>query len=124
MNRRLLLLMRLATGLIWLYQGLYLKLIVVDPHHLAVVQTVGPVAGMSPRTFLTAIGAGETALGLAVLSGKLWRFVTVFQIVLLVAMNGIGIASGGVGDGLGLVMGNLPLLLCMLALRLHGPGRW
>ena len=106
--------LRVLLALTWLYQGLWLKLIVRDPQHLHVVESVGPVAGLAPADFLTLIGAGETLLALGILSGLLHNFVAVFQIALLVSMNSIGILSGGVEKPLGLVVGNLPLLFCML----------
>lgn len=107
-------LLRGVLALTWLYQGLWLKLIVRDPQHLQVVESVGPVAGLAPADFLTLIGAGETLLALGILSGLLHNFVALFQIALLVSMNSIGILSGGVEKPLGLVVGNLPLLVCML----------
>lgn len=108
---------RLVLGLTWLYQGLWVKLICVDPHHLAVVRAAG-----LPDAALTVIGSGETLLGVGALSAILWRFVTWFQIGLLVTMNTIGILSGGVEHPAALIVGNLPLLACMLVILRCGPG--
>ena len=106
--------LRVVLCLTWLYQGLWLKLMARDPHHLQVVEAVGPVAGLAPADFLTLIGAGETLLAVGILSGLLHRFVASFQIVLLLSMNFIGIVSGGVEQPIGLLIGNLPLLVCMV----------
>lgn len=103
--------LRLVVALTWLYQGLWLKLVVVDPHHLEVVRGAG-----LPGWFLTVIGAGETLLGIGVLSGLFNRFVSWFQLALLLAMNSIGILTGGVDDPVGLILGNLPLVGCILVL--------
>jgi uncharacterized membrane protein YphA (DoxX/SURF4 family) len=123
LSQRLLFVIRMVLAATWLYQGLWLKLIKVDPHHLAVVEAVGSVGGMSPRTFLMLVGSGETLLGIGAASGILWRFVTGFQIGLLVLMNSIGILSGGVPNAAGLIVGNLPLLMCMIVVWNCGPGR-
>ena len=121
MSPRLLLGVRLVLALTWLYQGLWVKLIVVDPHHLAIVEGVFPG---NPRAFLSLIGAGETLLGLGIASGLVYRFVTAFQAILLISMNAVGILSGGVPQPLGLIVGNLPLLMCMLLIWRCGPGGW
>ncbi len=128
MNSMLLLAMRVTLGAIWLYNGLWQKIIQVNPEHLAVVAGL-PQSALSPRVLLTLIGVGETVLGLGVWSGVASRFVSWFQIVLLIALNTIGIFfSGAIPDPAGLIAENLPLLLCMFAVALHGPGslrgRW
>ena len=108
-------------ALTWLYQGLWLKLIVVDPHHLSIVEGVSP---LHARALLTFIGSGETLLGLGIASGLLYRFVTGFQALLLIAMNTVGILSGGVPQPAGLIVANLPLLMLMLIIWRCGPGGW
>ena len=109
---------------IWLYNGLWLKLILVDPEHLKVVEAVGGFAGLSPRQFLMMIGGGETLLGLGLLSGILYKQLCIFSIALIVAMNAIGILSGGVPNGLGLVINNLPTVFCLGLAVVYGAGSW
>lgn len=124
MTGRDLLFIRLILAFVWFYNGLYLKLILVDPEHLKVVQEVGGLGPLSPEQFLFLIGLGETALGLFILSSWKYRIACSIQIALVVSMNVIGIASGGVDKPLALVAVNLPLLACMgVALRC-GPGTW
>jgi len=93
------------------------------PHELAIVQSVA-LGPLTPLLFMRLIGIGETLLGLGVLSGLYSRPLAWFQGVLLVLMNGIGIAfsGGAIADPVGLVLRNLPLLLCIAALGVHGPG--
>lgn len=112
--------LRCAMAAVWLYNGLWLKILAVDPHHARIVaSTLGHPA------WLTAIGAGESILALGILSGRFSRFVNMAQIALLVAMNAVGILfSGQIERPLGLVVSNLPLLMCALAIVLFGPGRW
>lgn len=124
MSARELLLVRLTLAAVWLYNGLYLKLWLVDPEHLQVVQALGDLGPLSPAGFLALIGAGETLLGLGILSGWQYRFTSLFQFSLIVLMNAIGILSGGVDKPLALIITNLPLLvLIWVGFRL-GPGSW
>lgn len=119
--------LRVIVALVWLHEGLWQKLIVRAPHEVAVVEAVGPVGLLAPLQLLLLIGAGETLLALGVLSGWFWRALSVFQIVLLVTMNTIGIISSGgtaIPDPVGLVIKNLPLLMCIALIGLYGPGAW
>lgn len=122
MGARELLLVRLILSAVWFYNGAYLKLVVLDPDHLKVVEAVGPVGPLGPRNFLYLIGLGETALGLWILSGWLYRWSCWFQIGLITLMNLIGILSGGVSDPVALVVTNLPLLACIWMASRLGPG--
>lgn len=57
---------RIIVALTWFYQGLWLKIIARDPHHLEIVQRVGLPY---PEIAILVIGIGEGLLGFAVLSG-------------------------------------------------------
>lgn len=124
MTGRELLFIRLVLAFVWFYNGLYLKLILVDPEHLKVVQEVGGLGPLSPKQFLFLIGLGETGLGLFILSGWKYRVACYIQIALVLSMNVIGIASGGVDNPLALIAVNLPLLACMWVALRCGPGAW
>jgi uncharacterized membrane protein YphA (DoxX/SURF4 family) len=117
---------RLILASIWLYHGLWNKLISPAAHHVAVVEQIGSLGPLTPRMFLTMIGLGETLLGLGTASGWLFRFVALFQIVLVVTMNAIGImfASKAIADPVALVFQNLPFLACAALVAAHGPGAW
>ena len=123
MHPALLAAMRLAVAAVWIYEGLWQKLLRPAPHELAIVQSVA-LGPLSPLQLMRLIGGGETLLGLGVLSGLYARPLAWLQGVLLVLMNGIGIAfsGGAIADPVGLVLRNLPLLLCIAALGIHGPG--
>lgn len=114
---------RCGIALVWLYQGLWLKVIAHDPHHLAIVRSFA-VAPITPLLLMTLIGSGETLLGLGVLSGLFWRALAWFQGLLLVVMNLTGILFGGghIAQPVGLLIGNLPLLLCITLVGIYGPG--
>lgn len=124
LNPRVLFVLRTILSVVWLYNGLYLKVWLLDPDHLKVVSALGDLGFLTPVRLLTFIGLGETLLGLGVLSGIAYRPLCVFQFVLIVAMNFVGIVSGGVAEPLGLVVTNLPLLGCIAVAHQAGAGRW
>ena len=124
MTPRLLLALRLVLASVWIYNGLVLKLWLVDPAHLQVLEAVGGVGSLTPVTLLKLIGAAETLLAIGILSGIAYRPLCWFQLALVLAMNAVGIASGGVEDGAKLLVTNLPLLMCMLIGARSGPGSW
>ena len=124
MTPRLCLGLRVLLAGVWLYNGLVLKLLLLDPEHVRVMEAVGGFGGLSPVTLLRLIGACETVLALGTLSGIAYRRVCWFQLGLVLLMNLVGVASGGVQDGAKLLMTNLPLLMCMLIAARCGPGSW
>ena len=106
---------RIAIALVWLHEGLWMKILRQDPHEVSIVSAVGAPLGMTAPQFLTVIGAGEIVIALAVLAGLFSRFVAGFQIGLLLAMNGTAIlfGRGTIANPIGLLIHNLPLLVCI-----------
>lgn len=115
---------RVVCAIVWLYNGLWLKVIAVDAHHLEVVTPLAVAFGLAQRVALTMIGIGETVLAAWILSGWRWKFANWAQVVVVLAMNGAGIffSGGAVENPVGLLIGNLPLLAVAVALALRGPG--
>lgn len=114
--------LRLSVAAVWIYEGLWLKILHPSPHELAVMRSV-TVGALPPSRLLFLIGCGEILLGLGVLSGLYPRFLAWFQGIILVLMNGIGILFAGqaIGDPIGLVIHNLPFLLCIAVLGAYSP---
>jgi uncharacterized membrane protein YphA (DoxX/SURF4 family) len=109
-----------VTAAVWLYNGLWLKILAPDPHHAQIV-----AATLGNPVWLTVIGTGETALALAILSGQASRVISLLQIAVLIAMNATGILlSGAIDKPMGLIISNLPLAACAAAIAIFGPGRW
>ncbi len=80
-------LIRIAVAGVWLYEGLWCKLLRGEPRELEVVKAVpryGPRFGVP---FLMTLGAVEVALGLWVLSGLEPFLCALAQTVLLVTLN-------------------------------------
>ena len=117
---------RCVLALIWLYNGLWLKIVAVDPHHLDIVQAVFQISVNQAADFLNVIGVLETLLGIGILSGLFHRFVNYFQMFILIAMNSIGIVGGegSISNPAGLLIMNLPTILCAIIVARYGPGAW
>lgn len=112
---------RAVMAAVWLYNGLWLKLIAHDPEHVAIVTSVvGPQHAM---TLLMTIGAAETLLAIGIASGIAYKAVNSIQLGALVAMNAVGILFGGVTHPVGLIVQNLPLACCALFVIFYGHAR-
>jgi hypothetical protein len=84
-------LIRFAVAAVWLYEGLWCKLLGREPHQLTVVEAVprwGPRIG---ARFLKTLGAVEVALALWALSGIAPLGCALAQTLLLVTLNVSGI---------------------------------
>ncbi len=106
-------LMRAAVAAVWLYEGLWCKLLGREPRQVEVVEAVprlGPIVG---RTFLRLLGAVETLLALWVLSGVTPGLSAIAQTALLVALNANGLlwARHIIHDPGGMVVKNVSFLL-------------
>src|SRR3569833_3770657 len=86
-----LLLPRLAIASVWLYQGLWCKLLGRAPHHQKIVETVPAFPSFRARQALLALGLLECALAAWVLSGIRAREAAVMQTLLLLSMNTAGL---------------------------------
>ena len=115
-NKSLLpLLLRVSVALVWLHEGLWMKVVHRDPHELSIVTAVGTPFGLSTVQFLAVIGIGEVLIAFAVLIGILRRPIAWLQIALILAMNLTAIFGGHgvISEPVGLLIHNLPLLLCI-----------
>ena len=100
---------KIAVAAIWLYQGLWCKLLRHSPHQAGIV---AGVPGLNPNLALPTIGAAEFALAVWVLSGRRGRLAAVVQTMLLAAMNGAGLLWAGrmIADPAGMLLQNLAFL--------------
>jgi len=126
MNPKLIFAIRLALAAVWFYNGLWLKVIALDAHHLEIVRSVSNSSGIEPALLLRLIGSAETLLGIGIVSGLLYRFVSYFQIFIILLMNLIGSIGGGgaIAHPFGLVISNLPTIMCALVVATNGPGAY
>ena len=123
MNRWFLFVVRLVVATTWFYQGLWLKVVLADPQQLAIVRSAG--GPLTPLFFLRLIGIGETLIGVAVLAAIWPRSIAAVQVALVVAMNTGGILFGGgaIDRPIGLIVQNLPFLVCVILLGAWSTGR-
>ncbi len=124
MNPKLIFAIRLALAAVWFYNGLWLKVIALDAHHLDIVRSVSTGSGLEPSFILRLIGGAETLLGIGIVSGLFYRFVSYFQIFIILLMNLIGSVGGGgaIAHPFGLIVSNLPTIMCALVVATNGPG--
>ena len=83
-----------AVALVWLYEGLWCKLLSGCPSQAVVVSLLPQPFGHLAGRVLTGIGATEVAIALWVLSGRKARLAAVAQTLLIIVMNGGGLLWG------------------------------
>lgn len=113
---------RLAIALVWLYNGLWCKLLGGCPDHAEIVAGAAADVGLPAAPVLWALGGAETAIALWVLSGRAPRAAAWTQTLLLVAMNGAGLLFGAeaIPRPGGLVVHNLVFLVLVWAVAASG----
>ena len=85
------LLIRCAVAAVWLYEGLWCKVLGRLPNQKAVVEAVPYLGPVRAEVFLRALGVVECGLGLWALSGWAPAWAALVQTGLLVAMNANGL---------------------------------
>lgn len=112
-------LLRVAVALVWLYQGLWHKIVAVDARHLEIVASAPSF--LPPRLALGMIGGLETLFAISILARWRQRLFAWMQIGMLVAMNAAGILFAGdkIPDIGGMLTMNLVFALTILGLANH-----
>lgn len=104
-------LIRVAVAAVWLYEGLWCKLLGREPRQLEVVGAVGAVP--LGRRFLWSLGLVEVGIAVWVLSGFQPAYCALAQTALLVGLNSGGLlwARHIIHDPAGMVVKNFCFLL-------------
>ncbi len=112
-------LLRVAVALVWLYQGLWHKIVAVDARHLEIVASAPSF--LPPRLALGMIGGLETLFAISILTRWRQRLFAGLQIGMLVAMNTAGILFAGdkIPDIGGMLTMNLVFALTIWGLANH-----
>lgn len=84
-------LIRVSIALVWLYQGLWCKVLGWAPQQKELVADVPFIGHVAARTVLVSLGLIECSIAAWVLSGKRMRHAALAQTTLIVAMNAGGI---------------------------------
>ena len=117
-------LIRSAVAAVWLYEGVWCKLLGREPAQLEVVGVVPFLGPQIGKLFLRTLGALETALAIWVLIGAAPLLCVAAQTVLLVTLNvnGLLFARHLIHDPGGMVVKNVAfLVLAWVAAGLSSP---
>lgn len=106
-------LIRLAVAGVWLYEGLWCKLLGGEPHQLEIVTAVPRVGPRLARLGLTALGAVEIGMAAWVLSGVAPLACATAQTLLLAGLNtgGLRWARHLIHDPAGMLVKNFAFLV-------------
>ncbi len=106
-------LIRVAVAGVWLYEGLWCKLLGREPNQLTIVEAVPRLGPKIGALFLKALGVVEVALGVWALSGVAPVWGALAQTVLLVGLNANGLlwARQLIHDPGGMVVKNFAFLV-------------
>jgi hypothetical protein len=106
-------LIHVAVAAVWLYEGLWCKLLNGEPHQVQVVEAVPRFGQSVGRVFLKSLGVVETGLAIWVLSGKSPLVCASVQTALLVTLNTCGLlwARHIIHDPAGMVVKNIAFLV-------------
>jgi hypothetical protein len=103
---------RIPVASVWLYQGLWCKVLGRVPHQEAVIGAVPFFSPATAHALLIALGLLESLFAVWVLTGIRPRLAATAQTILLVAMNTGGVmwASSVIQDPIGMLFQNLAFL--------------
>lgn len=106
-------LVRVAVAAVWLYEGLWCKLLGGDPNQLTVVEAVPRLGPKVGALFLKTLGVVEVTMGVWALSGFEPIACATAQTALLVALNANGILWSRhlIHDPAGMVVKNFSFLV-------------
>ncbi|HET6162777.1 MAG TPA: DoxX-like family protein [Planctomycetota bacterium] len=102
-----------AVAAVWLYEGLWCKLLGRERRQLEIVAAAPRIGPLAPSTLLRALGLVEVALAAWAASGSAPIACAAAQTVLLVTLNSCGIcfARRLIHDPAGMVVKNLAFLV-------------
>lgn len=117
-------LIRGAVAAVWLYEGLWCKLLGGEPRELEVVRAVPRLGPRFGAPFLRALGAVEVALALWVLAGLAPFACALAQTVLLASLNAAGLtwSRERIHDPRGMVVKNFAFLVLAWVAAALPPG--
>jgi uncharacterized membrane protein YphA (DoxX/SURF4 family) len=103
---------RVSIAAVWLYHGLWNKLLTPAGRHAGIVASAPAIGGLSPVTTLAIVGIGEVLLAAWVVSGRGRRLAAIVQTLVLVAMNVGGLiwAHDQIADPGGMLVQNFAFL--------------
>jgi uncharacterized membrane protein YphA (DoxX/SURF4 family) len=105
-------LIHLAVAAVWLYEGVWCKLLNRQPRQVRVVEAMPLYGARSATRLLRLVGAVETAIGVWVLTGIAPIVCALAQTVMLVTLNLCGLlwARRLIDDPAGMIVKNFAFL--------------
>ena len=106
-------LIQIAVAAVWLYEGLWCKLLNGEPRQMRVIETVPRYGSRVAARLLKSLGMVEVAVAIWVLTGMAPIVCAAFQTVLLVTLNTCGLlwARPLIHDPAGMVVKNFAFLV-------------
>jgi DoxX-like family len=106
-------LIHVSVAAVWLYEGLWCKLLGGEPHQLQVIQAVPRYGRRTGALFLKLLGVVEVGIGVWVLSRLTPIACAISQTALLVILNGCGLlfARRVIHDPAGMIIKNFAFLV-------------
>ena len=105
--------LRVAIALVWIYQGLWCKILGFEPRHRKIVESTPFLSPARARQALVALGLLECFMAAWALSGLHQFEAAVAQTLLLVSMNAAGLrwARSLISDPIAMLLQNFVFLL-------------
>jgi uncharacterized membrane protein YphA (DoxX/SURF4 family) len=106
-------LVRGAVAAVWLYEGLWCKVLGREPRQVQVVEAVPRFGPIAARPFLTALGLAEVGVAAWVALGVTPGLCAITQTAVLAALNASGLlwARHIIHDPAGMIVKNVSFLL-------------
>ena len=119
-------LMQCSVATVWLYEGLWCKLLGCTPSQVEVVTAVPRLGARFGVVFLKALGVLEVALTVWVISGVATGLCAVTQTAVLVTLNANGLlwSRKFIHEPLGMVVKNAAFLLLVWTCGAMPGARW
>jgi uncharacterized membrane protein YphA (DoxX/SURF4 family) len=121
-NAKFVFVVRAVLALVWLYNGLWDKILAGDPSS-SLAQALGHAfPQQAPLTTLHVLGWTETLFAVLILSGFLHRFISWLQLLILLFIGVMGLLTNALHNPAAVIVTNLPLVMCILLVAFFGPG--
>jgi uncharacterized membrane protein YphA (DoxX/SURF4 family) len=119
-------LLQCSVGAVWLYEGLWCKLLGCTPSQVEVVTAVPRLGARFGVAFLKALGVLEVGLAVWVISGVMPALCAVTQTAVLVTLNVNGLlwSRKFIHEPLGMVVKNAAFLLLVWIWGAMPGARW
>jgi len=121
-NAKFVFVVRAVLALVWLYNGLWDKILAADPNSNFAKALGNVFPQQAPITSLHVLGWTETLFAVIILSGFFHRFISWLQLLILLFIGLMALLTNAVRNPASTIVNNLPLIMCILLVAFYGPG--